>query len=223
MPPRYDLINRVITWGLDWWWRRKAVRECLNSHPGRVLDLGCGTADLAIQLARLAGDNVAVIGIDYSLPMLEIAKEKAKRLTEGERISFIYGDAAQLPFPHGYFDAVAISFAFRNLTYNNPLATCYLAEALRVLTPGGRFIIVESSQPKLKLIRRLFHWYLDYFVYPVGWLLSGHRGAYHYLAQSAAHFYAAEELREVLIRAGFREVAFRRLLFGVSAIHVAIK
>jgi demethylmenaquinone methyltransferase/2-methoxy-6-polyprenyl-1,4-benzoquinol methylase len=223
VPRRYDLINHIITWGLDWWWRRLAAEECLRSRPARVLDLGCGTGDLGLNIAQLGQNSLAVLGLDYSRPMLEVATAKAKRLRGQRNISFIHGDAASLPFPEGSFDCVGISFAFRNLTYRNPLAPHHLAEVRRVLHPGGRYIIVESSQPKSKLIRGLFHLYLRWFVYPIGRLLSGNRRAYHYLAQSAARFYPAEEVKAMLLRAGFREVHCRSLLFGVAAIHVAIK
>ena len=188
-----------------------------------MLDLCCGTGDLAIHLAQLADDNMELAGVDYSLPMLEIATKKAECLAGERKISFIYGDAANLPFPDGYFDCVGISFAFRNLTYKNPLAQRHLAEVLRVLSPNGRFIIVESSQPKIKIIQKLFHLYLRWFVFRLGYLLSSNRGAYYYLAESAARFYTAEELQEILGMAGFRQVFFRPLFFKAIAIHVAIK
>lgn len=223
VPRRYDLINRIITFGLDQRWRREAAKECLASHPGRVLDIGCGTGDLVLNLARLADDDVALIGLDYSRPMLEIATRKAARLAKKGKITFIYGDAANLPFPDGYFDGVGISFAFRNLTYKNPLTSRHLAEVLRVLSPGGRYVIVESSQPKSKLIRKLYHFYLRWFVYPVGYLLSGNKGAYSYLAESATRFYTAEEVKEMLLAAGFRQVSFRRFFFGAAALHIAVK
>ncbi len=223
VPPRYDMINHIITWGLDERWRRKAARECLASPLGKVLDLCCGTGDLAINLAQLAENNVELTGVDYSQPMLEIAVKKAEQLARGRRISFIHGDAANLPFPDGYFDCVGISFAFRNLTYKNPLAQRHIAEVLRVLSAGGRYVIVETSQPKLKLIRKLYHLYLRWFVSRLGYLLSGNRGAYNYLAESASRFYTAEELQGILGTAGFRQVSFRSLFFGAIGIHVAVK
>ncbi len=117
IPRRYDLVNHIITWGLDKRWRRQAARECLVSQPEKVLDLCCGTGDLAISITRLAENGVEVTGVDYSRPMLAIATKKAELLARGSRISFTYGDAAKLPFPDGYFDCIGISFAFRNLTY----------------------------------------------------------------------------------------------------------
>ncbi|MFC1911559.1 ubiquinone/menaquinone biosynthesis methyltransferase [Chloroflexota bacterium] len=223
VPPRYDLINTLITWGFDRQWRRRAARECLASRPGEVLDLCCGTSDLAINLARLDRDEMTVVGIDYSQPMLKLANIKAASAAGGREISFLYGDAAALPFPKNFFGCVGISFAFRNLTYQNLLTRRCLAEVLRVLKPGGRFVVVETSQPGLKLIRKLYHLYLRWFVSPLGSLLSGNQGAYRYLAESAAHFYRAGEVKELLLQTGFGEVSYQPLFLGVAGIHVAVK
>jgi len=223
VPQRYDLINHVTTWGLDKRWRVKAAKECLVSHPETVLDLACGTGDLAIHVAQLADHDVKVVGLDYSLPMLEIASRKAARRVTTRKPVFIYSDATNLPFPNGYLDCVGISFAFRNLTYKNPLTARYLAEVLRVLRPGGRFVIVETSQPKNRIIKGLFHRYLRWFVFRLGYLLSKNRGAYYYLTESAAHFFTVEELHQLLLTTGFDRVSSRPILFGAVAIHVATK
>lgn len=220
--PRYDLVGRLMTLGLDKRWRRQAARECLISHPRRVLDLCCGTGDLAVSLSRLAGDDVAVVGIDYSQPMLLRAARKAAKANNGRRLSFACGDVASLPFPEGYFDCVGISFAFRNLTYDNPSAERYMTETLRVLSDGGRFVIVETSQPGW-LVRKLYHLYLRRFVSVLGGLISGNRSAYRYLAESAAGFYTPDELGKTLVAAGFRRVSCRRLFLGAVSIHVAVK
>jgi demethylmenaquinone methyltransferase/2-methoxy-6-polyprenyl-1,4-benzoquinol methylase len=195
----------------------------LTGPTDKVLDLCCGTGDLAINIAGLAENCVQLIGIDYSLPMLEIANVKAKTVSGCRQPSFVYGDAAGLPFNDGHFNCVGISFAFRNLTYRNPLVQSYLAEVLRVLKVGGRFVIVESSQPKSPLVRKLYHLYLRWFVFRLGVLLSGNRQAYHYLAESASRFYTSREVKEILVAAGFRRVSYRPFLFGVTSIHVAIK
>ena len=221
VPPRYDLVNHAITWGLDKRWRREAAKECLASKPGRVLDLCCGTGDLALNLAKISGDNIEATGLDYSQPMLARAAKKVKLLAR--RPSFVCGYADNIPFPDGYFDCVGISFAFRNLTYKNPLAHRHIAEVLRVLRSGGRFVIVESSQPKSRLMCKLFHLYLRSFVFRVGYLLSGNKGAYHYLAESAARFYAPEELEGMLVAAGFRHVYYRPFFFGAACLHIAVK
>ena len=166
----------------------------------RVLDLCCGTGDLAITIAGLADYPLEVKGLDYSQPMLDIAASKAA-LLKAKTITFTQGDASKLPFPDDYFDCIGISFAFRNLTYKNPLAKDHLSEILRVLKPGGRCVIAESSQPKSKLIRALYHFYMRQYVYRIGSLISGNKAAYRYLAESSSRYYAPDELKELLIKA----------------------
>ena len=223
IPPRYDLINHIITLGLDKRWRQRAALACLEAGPRKILDLGCGTGDLSITLARLAQEPVEVTGLDYSLPMLDRAREKASRAGVGNSVRFILGEATQLPFPDGFCDGVSISFAFRNLTYKNPRGLNHFSEVLRVLRPGGCYVIVESSQPNNRIIRALFHFYLRAFVAPAGMILSGNKGAYRYLAESASGFYAPKEVAGMLVTAGFRSVSYRPLLFGAAGIHVATK
>jgi demethylmenaquinone methyltransferase/2-methoxy-6-polyprenyl-1,4-benzoquinol methylase len=223
VPPRYDLINRLFTWGLDERWRRQAARECLTGQPEQLLDLCCGTADLALRLAGMSFSGTQIVGIDFSLPMLEVAREKAENAGISDRIALIHGDTDSLPFPDDYFDCIGISFAFRNLTYKNPKALRYLAEVLRVLKPGGRFVIVESSQPGYWLMRKLFHLYMRWYVSRLGYLLSGNRGAYRYLAESASRFYTVKELRNLMLETGFSTFSSQRLVFGAAAIHIATK
>lgn len=223
VPPRYDLVNRVITLGQDSRWRRLAARVCLEGNPSRILDLGCGTGDLALNIARRTSNDVKIFGLDYSLPMLALAKLKAEKQDLKDKVEFIHGQATKIPFPDDYFDRVGISFAFRNLTYQNPLWELHLAEVRRVLKAEGRYVIVESSQPQNRFVRALFHLYLYAFVMPVGVLLSGQRGAYRYLAESAAHYYFPGEVQEMLLNAGFREVTFRPLLLGAAGIHIATR
>lgn len=221
VPRRYDLVNHVITMYLDSRWRRKAAIECLNSRPRRLLDLCCGTGDLAVEIARLAGKHTHVSGIDYSESMLRIATRKAAAANVD--VSFIYGDAAVLPFPDGYFDCVGISFAFRNLTYKNPLTENYLSEICRVIARGGRFVVIETSQPQSDLVRMFFHLYLRCFVAKAGHWLSGNESAYRYLAESARRFYSPDEVSRLLLSSGFSGFSYRRLMRGAVAIYVAVK
>jgi demethylmenaquinone methyltransferase/2-methoxy-6-polyprenyl-1,4-benzoquinol methylase len=223
VPPHYDLINHLITWGLDIRWRQMAARECLASQPERILDLCCGTGDLAVTLARLAGSNTEVIGVDHSQPMLEIAAQKAERVCDRVRLAFVLGDIANIPFPDSYFDCIGTSFALRNLTYKNPLAGRHVAEVVRVLNANGRFVIVETSQPKSTLIKKLYHVYMRSFVFGLGLLISGNREGYYYLADSATNYYAPEALKKILVEAGFRQVSFRHLLMGAVSIAIAVK
>ncbi|MBN1376460.1 MAG: bifunctional demethylmenaquinone methyltransferase/2-methoxy-6-polyprenyl-1,4-benzoquinol methylase UbiE [Dehalococcoidia bacterium] len=223
IPKNYDLINHVITLGMDTGWRKRAAQTCLSTLPGRILDICCGTGDLSITLSQLADYRPEITGVDFSRLMLDEAEKKAPLKSPGSSIRFIEADISNLPFPDNHFDCVCISFAFRNLTYRNPRTPEYLKEVLRVLKPGGRFVIVESAQPESSFIRFFFRLYLRCWVFPAGYLISGNKGAYKYLASSAENFYSPEEIVEFLAGAGFIQASARRLFFGASAIYTALK
>jgi demethylmenaquinone methyltransferase/2-methoxy-6-polyprenyl-1,4-benzoquinol methylase len=223
VPPRYDLINSIITWNMDKRWRKIAAQACLKARPQRLLDLGCGTGDLAINIMRLARYPLEIQGLDYSQPMLERAERKSAGASRKLSVKFIQGAADNLPFAEEYFDCIGISFAFRNLTYKNHLAQKHLSEIVRVLKTGGRFVIVESSQPQSRLVRTVYHYYMRFFVAEVGNWLSRNRGAYHYLAESASRYYSPAELEKLLLEGGFKDVSYRPLFFGAAGLHVAIK
>ena len=220
VPPHYDVTNHAITLWLDSGWRRAAARECLAGQPRIFLDLCCGTADLAVAVAAGKPD-AQVTGLDYSQPMLDIARRKAA--DRGVNIRLVPGDASQMPFPDASFDCVGISFAFRNLTYKNPLVQKHLSEVFRVVRPGGRFVIVESSQPANRIIRVISHAYERTYVRWMGTWITGNRGAYRYLSESVSRFYTSEEVRAMLLKTGFKSVTARPLLFGAAAVHVATK
>jgi demethylmenaquinone methyltransferase/2-methoxy-6-polyprenyl-1,4-benzoquinol methylase len=171
----------------------------------------------------MAPAGTEVFGLDYSQPMLARARDKAARHGLQNSISFVHGDVADLPFPDAYFDSIGISFAFRNLAFRNPVTARYLVEVVRVLKPGGSFVIVESSQPPNRVIRALAHAYERWFVFRMGLWITGNRPAYKYLAESARKFYTADELVDLLVQSGFKTVTVRRFLFGAAAIHVARK
>lgn len=222
VPPSYDLLNRILTLRFDQIWRKIAARICLENQPVKVLDLCSGTGDLIIYFGTMSPAGTSLTALDYSMPMLDLAKKKAARrgLTS---IEFIHGDVASMPFPDGHFDSVGIAFAFRNLTFHNPDRDRFLSEILRVIKPGGRFVIVETSQPKNMILRKLFHLYLRYITAPVGGILSGHYGAYKYLAHSARLYHNIEELEELLHNAGFTAVRSNLLLGGIAGIYIAEK
>lgn len=223
VPRRYDLVNRIITWGLDSRWRRKAAQRCLEHYPQTLLDLGCGTGDLAIQSAESADWKPQIIGFDFSWPMLEAAVEKANRLSNRSNLTWIQGDVRELPFADSSLDCAGISFAFRNLTYKNPYRDVFLREICRVLKPGGRFFIVESSRPQNRLVHAVFRWYVRVFVSAAGRIVSKDRGAYRYLADSVTRFYNPEEVAVLLKQAGFSRVEHRLFLLGAAALHTAVK
>ncbi len=217
VPPSYDLLNRLLTFRMDQYWRSRAARIILGGEPKQILDLCTGTGDLALMLGKRAGPETEIKGLDYSRPMLSIASKKAGR-KQLNSIVFIQGDAAAMPFPDASFDVVGIAFAFRNLTYHHPDRDRFLGEIIRVLKPGGRFIAVETSQPGNKLIRKCFHLYMKLFTARLGAWLSGHKGAYHYLAHSAINFYPPSEVQSFLLQAGFSRVIYRPQARGVAGI-----
>ncbi|MBE0481656.1 MAG: ubiquinone/menaquinone biosynthesis methyltransferase [Dehalococcoidia bacterium] len=223
VPPRYDFLNRLLTWTLDERWRRLAARECLKQNPRRMLDLCCGTGDLALRAASLGSDGTEFTGLDFSEPMLEVARRKRNARRLDGKVDFIHGDAGELPFPDGYFDVVGISFAFRNITYKNPLRERYLSEMARVTAPGGRCVIVETSQPRSRLLRAMAHLYFRTVVPQAGRLLGSNRGAYRYLSESARRYYDAGEVAQMLREAGFRDVSYRHLFGGVAALHTGVR
>jgi demethylmenaquinone methyltransferase/2-methoxy-6-polyprenyl-1,4-benzoquinol methylase len=223
VPPRYDLINKIFTLGMDKKWRDKATVKCLSAEPEVFLDLCCGTGDLAINVAKKSTKKIEVLGIDYSLPMLKLAVEKAKYLAVGNSVNILQGDASALPFAGESLDCIGISFAFRNLTYKNPLSKKHLSEVLRVLKEGGRYVILESSQPQCGFMRALFRVYLRTIVFWAGYIISGNKGAYRYLSESAANFYNSSQVREMLLTSGFSEVEYIPLFWGAAGIHVASK
>lgn len=223
VPRNYDLINRLFTWGLDERWRARAARTILETSPRRVLDLCCGTGDLALRLVRQASHTTAVVGADFSAPMLEVARARAGSAGLDGRLPFVLADAGDLPFPDGHFDEIGIAFAFRNLTWRNPRRERHLAEVRRVLRPGGRFVIIESSQPAAATARKVVHWYVRGVVAHLGGFLSSQRGAYRYLAESACNFPPPDEVAAMLDEAGFTRVNWQPLLGGVAALHVARK
>ena len=222
VPTRYDRMNRLLTWRMDERWRKKAARECVSGNPVKVLDLCTGTGDMAVHLAGLLNGSAEIFGLDYSDPMLDIARQKAARKNISS-IQFIPGDVADLPFDDDTVDTIGIAFAFRNLTFRNRDRDIFLAEIYRILKTGGKFIIVESSQPSSSCIRFLFHLYMRIFVSGLGSLISRNKGAYKYLAFSAIHYYQPDELKKLMEEAGFKFVSHRPLFLGIAGITVVAK
>ncbi len=215
----YDRMNRILTLGMDRRWRRRAAETLVAFEPNSVLDLCTGTGDLAYLLVEMLKENTSVTGLDYSPQMLERAEEK--RAGDRTNPRFVLGDAAALPYDPDSFDAVTVSFAFRNLTYRNPRMEETLAEIRRVLRPGGALVIVESSQPRSKVVRFLRDIYVELMVGKIVTRLSDHGPAYRYLADSVKRYYGPSELREILASAGFEPVQYAPLFFGAAGLYVA--
>ncbi len=219
---RYDLINKLFTWGMDRRWRRITAAECMKSKPARIIDLCCGTGDMTIELLKQAGSNVEVVGYDFNDLMLQIARNKANRKGYS-RVDFIRGNVGNLPFHDGEFDSVTIAFGFRNLTYENPDQDKNLSEISRILKKGGKLLIVESAVPSNKIALFFYIAYLRCFLIPLGGLISGSLNAYRYLAQSSVNYYSHNEIKEMLYRYGFERVSYRKFFLGASNLISAVK
>jgi demethylmenaquinone methyltransferase/2-methoxy-6-polyprenyl-1,4-benzoquinol methylase len=216
---RYDLINRLMTLGLDVRWRKRAASAAAACRPQRVLDVCCGTADLALEMSRAVPPGALIIGADFSLPMLRLGSKKPFAVP----VKMVLCDVLRLPFPSDAFDCLGIAFATRNLNHGSAGLDVYLMEFLRVLKPGGTLIHLETSQPPAAWLRTLFHAYVRHVVKPLGARLSGSLSAYRYLAHTIPRFCGGTELTRLLVQAGFDTVDFRPFLFHIAALHTARK
>jgi demethylmenaquinone methyltransferase/2-methoxy-6-polyprenyl-1,4-benzoquinol methylase len=212
--PRYDLLNHVLSLNIDRRWRRKAIARLgvERDQAGRYLDLCAGTMDVAAEISRLAGFRGMVIGADFAEPMLRAGAKKIK----GTGITPLTADAVQLPIASGQLAGAIVSFGIRNVAGLDES----LREAFRVLAPGGRFVILEFSTPRVRVLRALYQLYFHRVLPLIGRMISGHRTAYQYLPRSVANFPVEEELARRMEIAGFTKVRWSSLSFGVAAIHV---
>jgi demethylmenaquinone methyltransferase/2-methoxy-6-polyprenyl-1,4-benzoquinol methylase len=210
---RYDLLNHLLSGNMDKRWRQKVAKRMHSvvRGGGRILDVACGTGDLAQELFAVTGARV--IGADFCRPMIEIARRKA--LARNQAIPFVEGDALQLPFPDDSFEAVTIAFGLRNLAS----VEGGLAELLRVLKPGGTTIVLEFSRPTVPGFRALFQFYFRRVLPLLGGVVSGSKSAYEYLPDSVARFPDQEQLVELMRKVGFAEVEYLNLTGGIAALH----
>lgn len=214
--PTYDLLNRLLSLGVDQRWRQEAVSKLAlpASALVRVLDVASGTGDLALMLKRHYPE-AEVTGVDFAEPMLEVARVKAEKRRVA--VEFAVADGTALPYEDGTFDAVTIAYGLRN--FEDPGKG--LAEFHRVLKPGGRLAILEFPPPPGGFFGRIFGYYFNVMLPAVGGLVSGERSAYSYLPQSVVAFLTPAELERRLEAAGFIDVKHRLQTFGVSALHLA--
>jgi len=215
---RYDLLNRLLTLGLDRRWRRRAAAALEPRAGGRYLDIGCGTGDVALGLLRQAPEAL-VAGVDPAQQMLAIAARKAQRAGVGPgRLSLSVGDAMALPFADGAFDGIASAFTLRNFADR----AAALAEMRRVLAPGGRLAILETSVPRNPALR-LGHWLHMHTAVPLlGWLFAGDARAYCYLAASTEALPPPSSIVAELGEAGFRDTSARSLTGGVVTLYTVM-
>ncbi len=213
--PTYDRLNRIISMRLDLRWRRKSVEQLdwERAPMGTYLDLCAGTLDFGAILGRQPGFRGRIIGADFVLPMLKLGRHKSARVTP------VTGDALQLPFPDALFDGAVVGWGVRNLADLD----AGLREALRVLRPGARLVVLEMSTPPREPFRSLYLGYFEHVLPRIGRLVSKHTTAYDWLPESARVFPEPPELARRMEAAGFTGVRFTRFFGGVTAMHVGTK
>lgn len=217
--PRYDLLNRVLSAGIDRRWRAKAIRALDLQGPETILDLCTGTADVAIAAATAGSGGQRVIGIDFSRRMLALGRDKLPRLGLSSRVSLVQGDAARLPVADASVDAAVVAFGIRNVQHPEDA----FAEVFRALRPGGRFVILEFGTPSLPVVKQAYLAYFRYVLPLVGRLVSGHSSAYTYLPASVGAFPVPARLMAALDGAGFSRVSADSLTLGIVYLYSAQK
>jgi demethylmenaquinone methyltransferase/2-methoxy-6-polyprenyl-1,4-benzoquinol methylase len=217
---RYDLLNHLLSLGIDRSWRRRTTRLAPPQGDAPILDVCTGTADLALAYWRAGGGRARVVGADFCRPMLQIGRQKCLRAGCDDAVALIEADACRLPFPDDRFQIVCVAFGLRNVSDTDR----GLSEMVRVCRPGGQVAVLEFSMPTFWPLRAIYQLYFRWLVPLVGQTLAENRaGAYNYLPQSVGEFPQAEALAQRMRAAGLREVRFHPLTFGVATLYVGVK
>jgi demethylmenaquinone methyltransferase/2-methoxy-6-polyprenyl-1,4-benzoquinol methylase len=215
----YELVNHVLTFGLDIPWRKRTARVAAIGGGDLWLEVCSGTGEMAVNLVKVASPNTRVVVSDFSMPMISRASKKK----ELRMVSVSLTDSQQLPFPDNTFDLVVISFATRNIAPTRERLVTFLREFHRVLKPSGRFINFETSQPPSPIIQTAFLLYTREVIKLIGRIISGSKTGYAYLAHTVPRFLNARDLATILRESGFSRVQYATMTFGAVAIHRAVK
>jgi demethylmenaquinone methyltransferase/2-methoxy-6-polyprenyl-1,4-benzoquinol methylase len=213
----YDGLNRVISFGVDTKWRKKVLKLVSDKNPETILDIATGTGDLAILMANTSAKKI--IGLDISAGMLEVGRKKIEAKNLSAKIELILADSENMPFEDHTFDAITVAFGVRNFEH----LEVGLAEILRVLKPGGIFVILETSNPTKFPFKQGYVFYTRYILPLIGKLFSKDDSAYGYLSESASVFPFGEVLNNILRKIGFIDVTAMPQTFGVATIYSASK
>ena len=217
--PKYDFMNTLLSFGIQYAWKRAAIRMMGLNAGDKVLDVCGGTADLSIMAARRIGAKGQCVVYDINMAMLRAGQPKVSPMPGGDRIQFVQGDAESISFPDNHFDAAMVGFGIRNVTHMEQ----GFREMHRVLKPGGTFMCLEFSKPVNPVFRWLYDFYSFYIMPFLGHLLVGSAESYSCLPETIRLFHLPEEIVAILTRIGFERVAYRRLTNGIAVIHVGSK
>ncbi len=215
---RYDFLNRLLSFGIDKTWRKKAIALLKESHPRLILDVATGTADLALEAVRQIHPN-RVIGVDISTEMLDIGREKISKKGLAQVIELRQGDSENLPFKDNTFDAITVAFGVRNFE-NLELG---LTEMHRVLKQGGKLVVLEFSKPRIFPLKQLFQFYFRYILPAIGKWTSRDARAYSYLYESVQAFPEGEAFLNILQKTGYKSYQCVSLTFGICSVYSAEK
>lgn len=216
--PTYDQLNHTLSMGIDRSWRRKAIHTLRPYHPQQILDIATGTGDFAILACRELQPQ-SLIGADISEGMMEVGREKVQQAGLADKVSFAREDCTALSFADATFDAVTVAFGVRNFEHLD----IALGEMCRVLRPNGHLVILELSTPDRFPMKQLFTLYSKVVMPLIGKLISKDNSAYTYLPESICAFPQGEVMQRSIRNAGFSQVRFRRLTFGICTLYVATK
>lgn len=215
--PKYDFLNRLLSLGVDGYWRKRAIRELRNAKHASILDIACGTGDFSFAAMRLNPEKIT--GLDISEEMLTIGRQKIAKAGLAQRMEFVCGDSENMPFADAGFDAATVAFGVRN--FEN--IDTGLAEINRVLIPGGKLVILEFSEPKLFPVKQVFNFYFKTICPFIGRLVLKDAKAYTYLYKSVLAFPEGNAFIKHLETAGFKSCTCTRLTFGICSLYTAIK
>ena len=216
--PRYDFLNRLLSLGVDRRWRRLAVAETVPPAGGRFLDVATGTADMALEILRQQGPGASVAGVDLSVEMMRVGREKCARAGRGDRVSFLRAPGESLPFRDGAFDSACVAFGIRNVVDRER----GLREMCRVVRSGGRVVVLEFSTPPGAFFGPLYRFYFRSVLPRIGAIFS--RGsAYAYLPDSVLAFPDPPAFAEMMRAAGCASVTRRPLTFGIVTLYVGVR
>ena len=213
----YDILNRVISFGIDVSWRKKIVKILKSKNPSTILDVATGTGDLAIAMVKTNAQKI--IGLDISKGMLDVGIEKIKNRNLNNTIEMVIGDSENLKYENDFFDAVTVSFGVRNFESLDS----GLSEIFRVLKPNGSLVILETSNPTKFPFKQFYRFYSKFILPSIGKIFSKDKVAYNYLSESSAEFPYGEKFNNILKKIGFTNVVDYPQTFGVATIYVASK
>ncbi|MBI5681733.1 MAG: bifunctional demethylmenaquinone methyltransferase/2-methoxy-6-polyprenyl-1,4-benzoquinol methylase UbiE [Deltaproteobacteria bacterium] len=216
---KYDLMNDLMSFGIHRLWKRFFVGKARLKHGDMAIDVAGGTADIAILMAREVGENGRVVVYDINKEMLEVGKTKCIDKGFLKNIQYVQGNAEEICFPDNTFNAAAVGFGIRNVTYIEKA----FKEMARVVKPGGRVMCLEFSHPTSKLFNKAYNVYSFKIMPEIGDIITGNREAYTYLPESIRKFPAQEELKEMLEGIGLYNVKYYNLFNGIAAVHIGIK